>query len=413
MKDKLPFTKEDAINWRRAYPTPFYVYDEKEIRMRILSLQEAFSWNRGFKEYFAVKATPTPAVLRLLSSLGCGADCASKAELALALKCGMPMIFTSNETQGFEYEYATECKAIINLDDLTQIDRMKDSIGIPDTVCLRYNSGTLHFANEFIGESKESKFGMTKDQILKAAKILKDMGVRHFGLHSMQASCCLDESYFAALAKEIFSLALELKEKLGISIEFADMAGGIGIPYRPGEKEVDIKKMGESVRQVYEQMLTPAGISLSIYTEMGRYITGPCGYLLTSVTGFKHTYKEYIGVDACACDHMRPAMYGAYHHISVLGKEDADAAGLFDVAGPLCENNDKFAVDRPLPETEAGDILVIHDSGAHCRSMGYNYNGRLRCAEFMLGEDGSLKMIRRAETLEDYFSTLDIDELFS
>ena len=411
MKTTLPFTKEQALNWRRNCPTPFYVYDEKEIISRTKALQQAFSWNEGFTEYFAVKAAPTPAILRLLASLGCGADCASAAELELAKRSGMKMIFTSNETRGFEYEYARSCGAIINLDDITQIENLEKSAGIPDTVCLRYNAGKMHFANEFIGDSYDAKFGMTHDQIIEGIRLLKEKGTVHFGLHSMQASCCLDESYYGALAEELFSLALEIKEKYSIKVEFIDLAGGIGIPYRPGEKEADIGRIGESVRKVYEKMLIGEGLCPAVFTELGRYITGPAGYLVSSVVGCKHTYKEFVGLDASACDHMRPAMYGAYHHINILGKEDMPKKKV-DVCGPLCENNDKFAVDRLLPETEAGDIAVIQDSGAHCRSMGYNYNSRLRCAEFMLKEDGSLKMIRRAETMADYFATLDIDELF-
>ena len=413
MKAKLPFTKEQAQKWRETYPTPFYIYDEAEIISRVKNLQKAFSWNRGFKEYFAVKATPTPAVLRLLASSGCGADCASVQELELAKRCGLPMIFTSNETQGFEYEYARRCSAIINLDDITQIDILEKSACIPDTVCCRYNAGKLEFPNQFIGNCTDSKFGMMREQILESFRILKDKGVRHFGLHSMQASCCLDETYYPALARELFDLVLEIRKTLGIEIEFLDFAGGIGIPYKPGEKEVDILKIGEGVREAYESILTPCGLSPAIFTELGRYITGPCGYLISSVVGYKHIYKEYVGLDASACDHMRPAMYGAYHHITVLGREESPALTKVDVVGPLCENNDKFAVDRYLPETETGDIMVIHDSGAHSHSMGYNYNSRLRCAEFMLKTDGSLQMIRRAETMADYFAVFDIDNEFA
>lgn len=412
MKTKLPFTYEQVMNWRESYPTPFYVYDKKEITERVLSLKKAFSWNPGFKEYFAVKATPTPAILRLLSSLGAGADCASVQELEMAERSGMDMILTSNETQGYEYEYAVKCGAIINLDDITQIGILEDSAGIPDTVCCRYNAGKMNFSNRFIGDSRDSKFGMTREQLLMAFETLAEKGVKHFGIHSMQASCCLDEDYYPSLAEELFRLVVEIRDTLGITAEFIDLAGGIGIPYRPEEKEVDIFRIGDGVRAAYEAVLTPENISLSIFTELGRYITGPCGYLLSSVVGHKHTYKEYVGLDASACDLMRPAIYGAYHHVTVLGKEDQEPSVTADVVGPLCENNDKFAVDRSLPETAIGDMVVIQDSGAHGRSMGYNYNSRLRCAEFMLNEDGSLKMIRRAETMDDYFATFDIDKEF-
>lgn len=408
----VPFSKEQAIAWKEAYGTPFYVYDEASIKQRVKNLEKAFAWNKGYKEYFAVKATPTPAILRLLGSLGCGVDCASVQEVELAKRCRLPLIFTSNETQAYEYRYAADCGAIINLDDITQIDTMEFAIGIPETVCLRYNAGKLNFHNKFMGDTYQSKFGMTREQILKAAEILSLKGVKHFGLHSMEASCCLDENYYSILARELFNLAVEISKRYHVNISFIDFAGGIGIPYKPGEAEVNISKIGESVRKVYEEVLIPAGLSPALFTELGRYITGPCGYLVASVVGHKHSYKEYVGLDASACDHMRPGMYGAYHNIVVLGKENEPKNRVVDVVGPLCENNDKFAIDRPLPEIEIGDLVVICDSGAHCRSMGYNYNSRLRCGEFMLKEDGSLKMIRRRETMADLFATLDVDKEF-
>ena len=412
MKTQLPFDKQQAEGWRESYPTPFYVYDEKEIRSRVESLKAAFSWNPGFREYFAIKATPTPAVLRLLASLGCGADCASVQELEMGRRAKMPLILSSNETQGYEYEYAAECGAIINLDDITQIENMEKVIDIPDTICLRYNAGRMDFPDSYMGDCLDSKFGMMKKQILESVVRLKEKGVKHFGLHGMHASGCLNPVYYPVLAQEMFKLVIEIKELLDVTVEFVDLSGGIGIPYRPYEEEVDIYAIGEGVRQAYEKILTPAGVSLSIYTELGRWVTGPCGYLLSSVVGHKHIFKEYVGLDTSACDLMRPAMYGAYHHITVLGKEDAAADTIVDVVGSLCENNDKFAVNRPLPQTELGDIVVIQDAGAHGHSMGYNYNSRLRCAEFMLKEDGSLKMIRRAETMKDYFAVFDIDEEF-
>ena len=413
MKNKLPFTKEQALKWREIYPTPFYVYDEAEISSRVKSLYKAFSWNPGFREYFAVKATPTPAILRLLSGLGCGADCASVQELELAKRCHMPMILSSNETQRFEYAYAAKCGAIINLDDFTQIENMEKAIAIPDTICMRYNAGKMNFPDEYMGDCLDSKFGMMKEQVFDAVGILKEKGVKHFGFHGMHASGCLNPVYYPTLAREMFRLVLEIREKCGITAEFIDLSGGIGIPYTPYDTEVDIIAIGEGVRKAYEEILTPAGVSLSIFTELGRWVTGPCGYLVSTVVGHKHIFKEYVGLDTCACDLMRPAMYSAYHHINVLGKEDAPLDTIVDVVGSLCENNDKFAVNRPLPETQVGDMVVIQDAGAHGHSMGYNYNSRLRCAEFMLKKDGSLEMIRRAETMQDYFAVFDIDEEFN
>ncbi len=416
MTNSLPFTKEDAENWAKEYPTPFYVYDEEDIRNCVNALYKAFSWNKGFKEYFAVKATPTPEILRLLRSLGCGADCASIPELMLSERSGITgsdIMFSSNETSAEEYKAAVKVGAVINLDDLTQIDRMLESVDVPDTVCCRYNPGEFCITNDIMGHLYDSKFGMTKDQLFEAYARLKSLGVKHFGLHSMIASCSLDNDYYPGLAKELFSLILEIREKTGVTIEFADMSGGIGIPYRPDEKAIDIASVGEGVHKVYDEILGKAGLDVAIYTEMGRYITGPYGYLVTKVIGFKHIYKEYVGVDATACNLMRPAMYGSYHHITVLGKENAADAVKVDVVGSLCENNDKFAVDRKLPEIDLGDLLVIQDAGAHGHSMGYNYNGKLRSAELLMSADHSVKCIRRAQTAEDLFSTLDIDDSFN
>ena len=415
MTNKLPFSLEQARQWRESCPTPFYVYDEAGIRRCVEDLYRAFSWNKGFREYFAVKALPTPAVLRLLASLGCGTDCASVTELMLSERSGITgerIMFSSNETTTEEYEAARKLGAIINLDDITQISHLEAACGLPDTVCCRYNPGKFHITNDIMGHLYDSKFGMTPEQLLEAFALLKEKGVRHFGIHAMLASCSLDEEYYPNLARELFGLVLELREKLGITVEFIDLSGGIGIPYRPEERPVNIFAIGEGVRRVYEELLTPQGVELSLYTEMGRYITGPYGYLLTSVIGHKHIYKEYVGVDATACDLMRPAIYGAYHHITVLGKEGAPCDTVVDVVGSLCENNDKFAVDRPLPAVENGDILVIQDSGAHGRSMGYNYNGKLRPAELLLKADGTVQLIRRAETPADYFATLDVDPAF-
>ncbi|MBP5161379.1 MAG: diaminopimelate decarboxylase [Spirochaetales bacterium] len=405
--------------WRSRFGTPFYVYDESGIRETVSDVRKAFSWNRGFTECFAVKATPTPAIIRLLASMGCGTDCASFSELVLSSAsglCGRKIMFTSNETSAEAYKKAVELGAIVNLDDITQIDNLEKAAGIPDTVCLRYNPGKFEIdgknaTSAIMGNQADSKYGMTKDQLFEAYRILKDKGVRHFGLHCMAASCSLDSSYYPALAEMMFNLVLEIREKLGIEIEITDFGGGVGIPYRPEQEKLDIIAIGNAVHDVYDRLIRANGMEIAIYTELGRFITGPHGYLVTSVRGFKHIYKEYIGVDATACDLMRPAMYGAYHHITVLGKDGNTKK--VDVCGSLCENNDKFAIDRMLPEAEMGDILVIHDAGAHGRSMGYNYNGFLRCGELLMDKNGEVRLIRRSESLDDLFATFDIDEDFS
>lgn len=417
MHTPLPFSAEQVRDWKNQIPTPFYIYDEAGIRQTVRDVCDAFAWNPGFREYFAVKALPTPAILRILAEMGCGADCASIPEIMLAEGSGMTgqrIMFTSNQTRPDEYRCAQKSGAIINLDDITQVENLERSCGIPETVCCRYNPGEFRFAtNAIMGHMYDTKFGMKKEQLFEALAALRQKGAVRFGIHAMLASCSLEQGYYPALARELFGLVVEIQKKLGLTVSFIDMAGGIGIPYRPGEKPVDIKAAGEGVRQAYEELLRPAGIELPIFTEMGRFITGPHGYLLTTVVGKKHIYKEYVGVDASAADLLRPAMYTAYHGISVSGKEDLPEDEIVDVVGPLCENNDKFAIDRPLPHTEIGDVLVIHDAGAHSHSMGYNYNGRLRCAEYLLREDGSLKLIRRAETPQDYFATLDIDPEFT
>lgn len=416
MKKLLPFSAEQVKSWTGQYPTPFYVYDEQGIRKTVDDVNKAFAWNPGFREYFAVKATPTPAILRVMESMNCGADCSSIPEILLAKGSGISgqrIMFTSNETSALEYQTAREAGAIINLDDLTQVDNLENACGIPETVCCRYNPGQFNYAtNAIMGHMYDTKFGMKKEQLFSALKMLKERGAKRFGLHAMLASCSLEQGYYPALARELFGLVLEIRETLGITLSFVDMAGGIGIPYRPEENPINIIEAGEGVRKVYEEMLTPNGIELAIYTEMGRFITGPHGYLLTRVVGKKHIWKEYVGVDASPADLMRPAMYGAYHHITAAGKENEPAAGQVDVVGALCENNDKFAVDRPLPQLEIGDVLVIHDAGAHGHAMGYNYNGRLRCAEYLMGIDCKLRMIRRAQTVQDYFATLDVDPEF-
>lgn len=413
MKKTLPFSLAQARGWREQYPTPFYVYDAAGIRRCVEDLNAAFSWNRGFREYFAVKALPNPAILRLLRSLGCGADCASATELTLCEKTGVSdIIFSANEVATQEYAAAVRAGAIVNFDDITQIAQLEKVCPVPETVCCRYNPGRFQITNEIMGHLDDSKFGMTKAQLFDALRLLRQKGAKRFGVHAMLSSCSLDEDYYPNLSRELFCLALEIRDTLGITLSFIDLSGGMGIPYRPEEAPVDIFSVAASVHAVYDEILTQNGIDLPLYTEMGRYITGPYGYLVTSVIGEKHIYKDYVGVDATACDLMRPAMYGAYHHITALGKEDAPCDTTVDVVGSLCENNDKFAVDRRLPKLEYGDMLAIHDAGAHGHSMGYNYNGKLRCAELLL-DGGEVRLIRRAETARDYFATLDIDEAFS
>lgn len=406
----LPFSKQQIEDIKGLYPTPFYVYDEKGITNCIKNIQKAFSWNKGYKEYFAVKATPNPQIIKLLHNLGCGVDCASESELTLAQRLGITgdeIMFTSNDTPAHEFQLANKLGAVINFDDITHIEYLEKVDYIPETVCLRYNPGTDFIVqNDIMGELKESKFGMRPDQLIEGIKMLKEKGAKTFGVHAMLASCALDEDYYPTLAREVFLLALKIKEQTGVTLSFVDMAGGIGIPYRPEEKAVDIFKIGDGVRKVYEELLTANGIELSIFTEMGRYVTGPYGYLVSTVLHNKVTYKNYLGIDATACNLMRPAIYGAYHHIAVLGKENDEPTTLYDVTGSLCENNDKFAVDRMLPEATEGDIVAICDSGAHGYSMGYNYNGKLRCAELMMTTDGNFRLIRRAETLDDYFATV-------
>ncbi|MET0015645.1 diaminopimelate decarboxylase [Oscillibacter sp.] len=415
---KKPFVTKDQLDAIAAqYPTPFHIYDEKGIRENARRLKAAFAWNRGFREYFAVKATPTPAILKLLHEEGCGCDCSSFTELLMSDKCGIrgeEIMFSSNNTPAEEYRLADKLGAIINLDDITHVEFLEQSIGhIPEKVCCRYNPGGMFT----LGETREgfqvmdnpgdAKYGMTRAQIAEAYKLLRAKGAREFGLHAFLASNTLSNEYFPALAKVLFQLAVELKEETGCHITFIDLSGGVGIPYLPDAPENDIAAIGEGVRKVYEEVLVPAGMGdVALCSELGRFMLAPYGHLITRAVHEKHIYKEYVGVDACACNLMRPAMYGSYHHISISGKEDAPCDHKYDVVGGLCENNDKFAIDRMLPKIDRGDLLVIHDTGAHGFSMGYNYNGKLRSAELLLREDGSTELIRRAETVEDYFSTL-------
>ena len=412
--EKKPFaTREKLEEIAKEYPTPFHLYDEKGIRENARALKEAFSWNPGFKEYFAVKATPNPFILKILQDMGCGTDCSSETELMLSKACGFTghdIMFSSNDTPPEEFKMADELGAIINLDDFTHIacvEKVLDTF--PETMSCRFNPGGLfRISNDIMDNPGDSKYGMTEEQLTEAFRILKDKGVKHFGIHAFLASNTVTNEYYPLLAKILIELADRVKNAAGVHIAFINLSGGIGIPYRPDQEPNDIRVIGDGVRKVYEEVLVPAGMGdVAIFTELGRFMLGPYGALVTRAIHEKHTYKEYIGVDACAVNLMRPAMYGAYHHITVMGKENAPCDHKYDVTGSLCENNDKFAVDRMLPEIQMGDLLFIHDTGAHGFSMGYNYNGKLRSAELLLQEDGSVRMIRRAETPKDYFATFD------
>lgn len=417
--EKKPFvTREQLEEIKKTYPTPFHLYDEKGIRENGERLMRAFSWNKGFREYFAVKATPNPFVIDILKKLGCGVDCSSQTELMMAKAMkydGEKIMFSSNDTPPEEFKMAAELGAIINLDDFTHIDFLEKTIGyIPETISCRYNPGGLFkISNDIMDNPGDAKYGMTTEQLFEAFKVLKAKGAKHFGIHAFLASNTVTNEYYPMLAKVLFEVAVKLKEETGADIKFINLSGGVGIPYRPDQEPNDIFAIGEGVRKVYEEVLVPAGMGdVALYTEMGRFMLAPYGCLVTTAIHEKHTYKEYIGVDACAVNLMRPAMYGAYHHITVMGKENEPCDHKYDVTGSLCENNDKFAIDRMLPKIDMGDILVIHDTGAHGFSMGYNYNGKLRSAELLLKEDGSVKMIRRAETPKDYFATFDFCDLF-
>ena len=412
--EKKPFvTKEQIEEIIKTYPTPFHLYDEKGIRENVKALREAFAWNPGFKEYFAVKATPNPYLIQILREYGCGCDCSSYTELMLSEAIGavgQDIMFSSNETPAEEFVYADKLGAIINLDDFTHIEFLEQAIGhIPETISCRYNPGGLFkISNDIMDNPGDSKYGMTTEQITEAFKILKAKGAKEFGIHAFLASNTVTNDYYPMLAKVLFEQAVKLQRETGVHIKFINLSGGIGIPYTPDQEPNNIRMIGDGVRRVYEEVLVSAGMGdVEIYTELGRFMMGPYGCLVTTAIHEKHTYKEYIGVDACAVNLMRPAMYGAYHHVTVLGKEDAPCEHKYDVVGSLCENNDKFAIDRMLPEIERGDYLVIHDTGAHGFSMGYSYNGKLKSAELLLKEDGSVQLIRRAETPADYFATFD------
>lgn len=411
---KEPFvTLEQLKEIEKTYPTPFYLYDEKGIRENAKALKEAFSWNPGYREYFAVKATPNPFLIQILREYGCGCDCSSMTELMLSDAIGVKgsdIMFSSNDTPAEEFAYAAKLGAIINLDDYTHIDFLEKTIGyIPETISCRYNpGGVFQISNDIMDNPGDAKYGMTTEQLFDAYRVLKEKGAKNFGLHAFLASNTVTNEYYPMLAKVLFEVAVRLKKETGAHITFINLSGGIGIPYRPDQEPNDIRAIGEGVRKVYEEVLVPAGMGdVAIYTELGRYMLGPYGCLVTRAIHEKHTHKEYIGVDACAVNLMRPAMYGAYHHITVMGKENLPCDHKYDVTGSLCENNDKFAVDRMLPKIEKGDFLVIHDTGAHGYAMGYNYNGKLKSAELLLKEDGKVRLIRRAETPKDYFATFD------
>jgi diaminopimelate decarboxylase len=411
----LPFDKAQIEEIIKTYPTPFHIYDEKGMVEYAKYFVDAFAWNPGFKEFYAIKACPNPYLMKILRKQGFGIDCSSMAELAIAERLGMrgdEIMFTSNDTPADEYQKAVELGAIINLDDITHIDYLETNAGLPELVCFRYNPGALKGGNVIIGNPEDSKYGFTREQLFEGYKILKEKGVKRFGLHTMVASNELDPDYFIETAEIVLETLVEISQEVGIRFEFANLGGGIGIPYKSEHKPVDLKRVSDGIKGVYERLIVANGLDpLKIYFESGRVITGPYGFLVSQVLHLKETYKKYAGLDASMANLMRPAMYGAYHHITVLGKENQPCKTMYDVTGSLCENNDKFAINRLLPELERGDIIVIHDAGAHGHSMGFNYNGKTRSAELLLRENGEVVQIRRKETIEDYFATVDFSGL--
>ena len=412
---KLPFSQAQLDEMLQKYPTPFHLYDEAAIRANVKRLLAAFSWAPAFKEYFAVKATPNPFLLKILKEEGLGADCSSAAELVLAEKVGITgenIMFSSNDTPAEEYAKAVELGAIINLDDISHIEYLERHVGLPELLSFRYNPGSARAGNTIIGKPEDAKYGLTKEQLFEAYRIVRDKGVKRFGIHTMVISNELNPDYFIETARMMMTLAKEIYETLGIRIEMINFGGGIGIPYRPEDSQVDLEYVGAGIRKLYEEIIVPAGLApLKLALECGRMIAGPYGYLVSKVLHKKETYKNYVGLDACMANLMRPALYGSYHHITVVGKEKQPLDHVYDVTGSLCENNDKFAIDRALPQVDIGDVVVIHDAGAHGHAMGFNYNGKLRSAEILLKADGTTELIRRAETLEDYFATLDFSKL--
>lgn len=413
----IPFTKKQIRDIALTYPTPFHIYDEKAILENAQNLQQAFAWNDGFKEFFAVKATPNPYLMKLLNQQGFGTDCSSLAELILSEKTGVSgeeIMFTSNNTTAEEYQKARELGAVINLDDVSHIAFLEESAGLPEIVSFRYNPGSLKKGNDIIGNPEEAKYGFTEAQLFEGYKILKEKGVKRFGIHTMVASNELNNDYFIETAEIMFKLMVAINKEVGIDFEFVNLGGGIGIPYKPEDTAIDINYIAQGIQAKYQELLVPQGLApVKLFLESGRYITGPYGYLVTTVRHFKTTYRKYVGVDASMSNLMRPGMYGAYHHISVLGKKHEPATEIYDITGSLCENNDKFAIQRSLPKIKQDDILVIHDAGAHGHSMGFQYNGKLRSAELLLRTDNSVCCIRRAENIDDYFATLDFSQLDS
>ena len=417
--NKVPFvTKEQVEEIVKTYPTPFHIYDEKGIRENAQKLKQAFSWNKGYKEFFSVKATPNPFLIDILRDYGCGCDCSSLTELMLSEAMGVKgedIMFSSNDTPAEEFVYAAKLGATINLDDITHIEFLEEIMGkLPETMSCRYNpGGVFKISNGIMDNPGDAKYGFTTEQMFEGFRILKEKGVKHFGIHAFLASNTVTNEYYPVLAKEMFELAVRLKEETGADIRFINLSGGIGVPYLPDQEGNDILAIGEGVRKMYEEVLVPAGMGdVAICTELGRFMMAPYGHLVTQAIHEKHTHKEYIGCDACAVNLMRPAMYGAYHHITVLGKEGQACDHMYDVTGSLCENNDKFAIDRMLPKVDMGDYLVIHDTGAHGFAMGYNYNGKLKSSELLLKENGDVQLIRRAETPKDYFATFDCFEIY-
>ena len=411
----LPFSREELTKITEKYPTPFHIYDEKGMREYARKFVGAFSWNPGFKEYYAIKSAPNPFLMKILRQEGFGIDCSSMAELVLAEKVGMrgeEIMFTSNDTPAYEYKKALELGAIINLDDFAHISYLEEKVGLPELVCFRYNPGALKEGNAIIGHPEEAKYGFTREQLFEGYKILRDKGIKRFGIHTMVASNELDPEYFVETAHILFELIVELYQTLGIRFEFANLGGGIGIPYEPEQEAVDLDRMSAGIQRGYNEFIVGNGLDpLKIYFESGRAITGPFGFLVSKVLHIKNTYKKYAGLDASMANLMRPALYGSYHHITVLGNTVNPSEFMYDVTGSLCENNDKFAINRILPEMIPGDLVVIHDTGAHGHAMGFNYNGKLRSAELLLRENGEVVEIRRAETLDDYFATVDFSKI--
>lgn len=418
MKKEAFVTKEQIEEIVKTYPTPFHIYDEKGIRENACALKEAFAWNKGFKEFFAVKATPNPFLISILREYGFGCDCSSLTELMLSDAMGVEgkdIMFSSNDTPAEEFAYAAKIGATINLDDITHIEFLEKTIGkLPETISCRYNPGGLfQITTDIMDNPGDAKYGFTTEQLFEGYRILQKKGVKNFGIHAFLASNTVTNEYYPTLAKTLFEVAVKLRDETGANIRFINLSGGIGIPYRPDQEPNDIRAIGEGVRKVYEEVLVPAGMGdVAIYTELGRFMMGPYGHLIVKAIHEKHTHKEYVGVDACAVNLMRPAMYGAYHHITVLGKENEPCDHKYDITGSLCENNDKFAVDRMLPKIDMGDYLAIHDTGAHGFAMGYNYNGKLKSAELLLTEDNQVQLIRRAETPKDYFATFDCFDIY-